>query len=93
MTAEDLAGFRADIEAPQKICYGDLDVYGCGPWCQGPMVLETLNILENLDVGRMDHNSPAYIDAVTEAMKLAAADREANSTVSAVFGTFGSWQK
>ena len=41
------------------------------------MVLQALNILEGLDLRGMGHNSPAYIHAVTEALKLAAADREA----------------
>ena len=40
------------------------------------MVLEALNILAGLDLRGMGHNSAAYIHAVTEALKLAAADRE-----------------
>ena len=40
------------------------------------MVLEALNILRGLDLRGMGHNSAAYIHAVTEALKLAAADRE-----------------
>ena len=77
MTLEDLAGFRADIEAPQRVTLKDgTKLFGCGPWCQGPMVLETLAILDGIDLKSMGHNSPAYIHAVTEAMKLAAADRE-----------------
>ena len=40
------------------------------------MVLEALNILQGLDLKAMRHNSAAYIHAVTEALKLAAADRE-----------------
>ena len=40
------------------------------------MVLEALDILEGLDLRGMGHNSAAYIHAVTEALKLAAADRE-----------------
>ena len=40
------------------------------------MVLEALNILAGLDLRGMGHNSAAYVHAVTEALKLAAADRE-----------------
>ncbi len=76
LTVEDLADFHARIEAPCCIRFGDLDVYGCGPWSQGPMVLEALNILEGLNLKSMWHNSAAYVHAVTEALKLAAADRE-----------------
>jgi gamma-glutamyltranspeptidase/glutathione hydrolase len=77
LTADDLASFRASIEPPCRTRFGDFDVYGCGAWSQGPMVLEALNILEPLALATMGHNAPAYIHAVTEALKLAAADREA----------------
>ena len=77
LTAEDLACFRADIESPCRIRFRGLDIYGCGPWCQGPMVLETLSILETVDLASIGHNSVAYIHVVAEALKLAAADREA----------------
>ena len=77
LRAHDLAEFRAHVEAPCRTRFGEFDVYGCGPWSQGPMVLEALNILEGLDLRGMGHNAPSYIHAVTEALKLAAADREA----------------
>lgn len=72
----DLAEFRANVEPPCRTRFRDLDVYGCGAWSQGPMVLEALNILEPLDLAAMGHNSAPYVHAVTEALKLAAADRE-----------------
>ncbi len=77
LTADDLASFAASIEAPCRTRFGDFDLYGCGAWSQGPMVLEALNILERVDLKALGHNTPAYIHAVTEALKLAAADREA----------------
>lgn len=76
LTAEDLSSFRAKIEKPHKISFQDYEVYGCGAWSQGPMVLETLNLLKRLDLKAMGHNSADYLHAVVEAMKLAAADRE-----------------
>lgn len=76
MTVEDLASFRARFEAPCHTRFGDVDVYGCGPWCQGPLVLEALNILDGVGLAAMGHNSADYVHSVTEAMKLAAADRE-----------------
>jgi gamma-glutamyltranspeptidase/glutathione hydrolase len=76
LAAEDLAEFRSRVEKPCRIRFGNMDVYGCGAWSQGPMVLEALNILQGLDLRGMGHNSAAYVHAVTEALKLAAADRE-----------------
>ena len=76
LTEHDLADFHSPIEPPCRIRFGEFDVYGCGAWSQGPMVLEALGILKGLDLRGMGHNSAAYIHAVTEALKLAAADRE-----------------
>lgn len=77
LSAKDLAGFQARVEAPVHTRFQGYDMYGCGAWSQGPMVLEALNILSGFDLRGMGHNSPAYVHAVTEALKLAAADREA----------------
>ena len=75
LTTQDLAEFRVRFETPVQTRFRDLDVYACGPWCQGPVVLETLNILAGLDLAALGHNSPAYIHALAEALKLAFADR------------------
>ena len=77
MTAADLAGFRVGVEPPVKTRFNGIDVYGCGPWCQGPMLLQELNIVEGLDLAALGHNTPAYIHSLTETIKLAAADRDA----------------
>jgi len=77
LAERDLASFRAKVEAPCQTRFHDFDLFGCGAWSQGPMVLEALNILEGIDLAALGHNSPAYIHALTEALKLAAADREA----------------
>ncbi len=76
-TRADLAGFHSDIEPALRARFGDIDVYGCGPWCQGPMLLQALNILDGMALRELGHNSAAYVHVVTEAIKLAAADREA----------------
>jgi len=76
ISSDDLARFTSPIEPACRIRFGEFDVYGCGPWSQGPMVLEALNILQGFDLKAMRHNFAAYIHAVTEALKLAAADRE-----------------
>lgn len=76
LTREDLAEFRSGIEPAETIRFGDIDVYSCGPWCQGPALLQTLNIVERYDLKSMGHNSPEYIHTLTEAIKLVMADRE-----------------
>ena len=76
LTAEDMANFRVAIEPPVRTRFGALDVCACGAWCQGPALLEMLNILAGIDLAAMGHNSVDYAHAVIEAIKLAFADRE-----------------
>lgn len=77
LTAEDLRDFRVKVEPPTSVSYRGYQFYGCGPWCQGPMLLEFLNLVEKADLEGLGHNSVDYIHYVTEAMKLGFADREA----------------
>jgi gamma-glutamyltranspeptidase/glutathione hydrolase len=77
LTLDDLREFSVGIETPQSVNYKGVEVYSCGPWCQGPVTLQTLSILETCDVAAMGHNSPAYLHTVIEALKLAFSDRHA----------------
>jgi gamma-glutamyltranspeptidase/glutathione hydrolase len=72
----DFAEFFAKVEEPAVSTYKDYTVYKHGFGSQGPMLLETLNILETFDLRAMRHNSADYIHTVVEAMKLAYADRD-----------------
>ena len=77
LSAEDLAGYRSAVGRPERRRFGDLDVFTCGAWCQGPVLLQTLALLEGTDVKGLGHNSADYVHRLTEALKLAFADREA----------------
>ncbi len=76
MTMEDLAGFQVGLEEPVRTSYRDVEVYCCGPWCQGPVNALALNILENYELDGMEHNSAEYIHILASALDLAFADRE-----------------
>jgi gamma-glutamyltranspeptidase / glutathione hydrolase len=73
---EDFAGYRSAIEAPVSLKFNQHTVYACGPWCQGPALLQALSVLDPDALKEMGHNSTAYLHSVTEALKLAFADRE-----------------
>lgn len=75
LTMEDTASFSVEVEVAQRGTYKDYTVYTCGAWCQGPVLIQALNLLEDEDLVTMGHNSPEYIHLVTEALKLAFADR------------------
>ncbi len=74
---DDMAGYSAKVETPEVVNYRGIDVLKCGPWCQGPVMLQQLALLEGFDLKAMRHNSPEYIHTVVECAKLAFADREA----------------
>ena len=77
MTDEDLADFHVDVEEPVGTDYMGIDVYGTGPWSQGPVIPQALNILEGYDLEDIGHNTADYIHLVSQALDLAFADREA----------------
>ncbi len=72
----DFAEFHARVEEPAKTTYRGYTVYKHSFSSQGPVLLQALNILEGFDLKAMGHDSPDYIHTVTEAMKLAYADRD-----------------
>src|SRR5579863_3126506 len=80
LSAEDLAEYRSPVVAPERRRFGDLEVFTCGAWCQGPVLLQTLALLEGTDLKGLGHNSADYVHTLTEALKLAFADREAYYT-------------
>lgn len=73
---EDFARYQATVEEPEKTTYRGVEVYKVGFWSQGPVLLQALNLLEGYDLKGLGHNSAAYIHLLSEAMKLAYADRE-----------------
>jgi gamma-glutamyltranspeptidase/glutathione hydrolase len=77
LTAADLAAFRVEIEPACRATFDGLDIYTCGPWCQGPLLSQVLNILEAFGISRIAPGTPPYIHTVVEAMKLGFADRHA----------------
>ena len=76
-TYEDLANYHGAIEKPTSTLFHGYTLYKAGPWDQGPVLLETLNILEGFDLKAMGPNSADYLHNVHEAIKLAYDDRNA----------------
>jgi gamma-glutamyltranspeptidase/glutathione hydrolase len=76
LTMQDLAEFHVAVEEPVKTTYRGYEVYACGPWCQGPVVLQTLNILEKYDLASKDRFSAEVYHLILEALKASFADRD-----------------
>jgi gamma-glutamyltranspeptidase / glutathione hydrolase len=77
LTGEDMARWRASVEAPLAYDYHGYTVMKCGPWTQGPVLLQQLALLKDIDVAALDPVGPDFVHTVVEAAKLAYADREA----------------
>ena len=76
ITMEDLAKWKPLVEEPMHTNYKGIDVYKLQQWTQGPMLLQSLNILENFDLKAMGFNSTKYIHTVYQALNFAFADRD-----------------
>jgi len=77
LTGDDLAAFVAPEEQPASVDYGGWRVHKTGPWGQGPVLLQQLRLLAGDDLAALDPTGPDFVHLVTEAAKLAFADREA----------------
>ena len=77
LTADDMASWRARYEKPVTYDYHGWTIAKTAPWGQGPVLLQSLAILNQTDIAAMDPNGPDFVHTVTEAMKLSYADREA----------------
>ena len=78
LTADDLAHWAPSVEEPVAVDFaGRYRVLKTGPWGQGPVLLQQLRLLEA--VGLLEHpaHSAEWVHLITEAAKLAFADREA----------------
>ena len=76
MTMQDLDRWQVHIEEPVTTNYKGIDVYKLTHWVQGPVMLQALNILEEIDLQSMGYNSARYIHTLYQTMNLSFADRD-----------------
>lgn len=79
LTSQDMAEWSASYEDPVSVSHGVHTVHKTGPWGQGPTMLQQLCLAETLGTGHdvREGVSADFVHRVTEAAKLAFADREA----------------
>jgi gamma-glutamyltranspeptidase/glutathione hydrolase len=76
ITMQDLDKWQVHIEEPVTTNYKGIDVFKLTHWVQGPVMLQALNILEDIDIKGMGYNSARYIHTLYQAMNLSFADRD-----------------
>lgn len=77
LSGADMAAWHATREAPALLDYGGCTIAKCGPWSQGPVMLQQLALLEGMGIADTAGDEVAFVHLITEAAKLAFADREA----------------
>lgn len=76
ITMKDLANWKVYIEEPVMTTYKGIEVYKLTTWVQSPVMLQSLNMLENFDLKSLGYNSTSYIHTLYQVMNLAYADRD-----------------
>jgi len=76
ITMEDLANWKVLEEEPLMTTYKGIEVYKLQAWTQGPVMLQALNMLEQMDLKAMGYNSARYLHTLAQVMHLSFADRD-----------------
>ena len=76
ISMDDLARWKPLLEEPLHVNYRGIDVYKLQQWSQGPMLLQSLNILENFNLSAMGYNTTQYIHTLYQTMNMTYADRD-----------------
>ncbi len=77
VTGRDIAAWRPNYEPALVASFRDLQIAKTGPWGQGPVLLQTLRLLDGFGDAELDVDTAAGIHVAAEALKLAFADRDA----------------
>ncbi len=75
VTREDLAGYQPVIEQPLRIDYRGIEVASAAVPGGGLLMLQILNVLEQFDLSRMEHNGPEHAFIVGGALAWAGVTR------------------
>ncbi len=76
ITTDDMARWKVYLEEPVMTNYKGIDVYKLTCWVQGPVMLQALNILENIDLKSLGFNTAPYVHSLYQVMNLVFADRD-----------------
>lgn len=75
LTLDDMARWQVITEDPACIEFGRYSVAKCGFWSQGPALLQQLGMLRHAGLEEHSPGSAGFVHRITEAAKLALADR------------------
>lgn len=76
LSRDDMANFHSQIGPPIRGRWRDFELLTCGPWCQGPTLIQSLLTIERAGLGGLEQNGADYLHLLTEVIKCVFADRE-----------------
>jgi gamma-glutamyltranspeptidase/glutathione hydrolase len=76
LSREDLAKFRCQVGPAIQGRWRDFEIFTCGPWCQGPTLIQSLLMIEKAGLDGLKQNSADYLHLLIEVIKCVFADRE-----------------
>jgi gamma-glutamyltranspeptidase/glutathione hydrolase len=76
LSRADLSNFRSRYEPVVAARWRDMVILTCGPWCQGPTLIQALLMLDHMGLVGLNHNTVAYLHSLIEVVKCVFADRE-----------------
>lgn len=76
LRGDDLASWQASIEPTLALDFHGCQIHKCGPWSQGPALLQCLAMLREEELAELARDDAAFIHLLSEVTKLAFADRE-----------------
>ncbi len=76
-TRDDLAGYQARISPALSTTYGGTDVHTIGGGTGGTTLVESLNLLSEIDLRELGYHTPLALHRMTQAFRIAFADRYA----------------
>lgn len=76
LSREDLAGFRSKVGPAVRGRWRDFEILTCGPWCQGPTLIQCLLMIEKAGLKGLSQGGADYLHLLTEVIKCVFADRE-----------------
>lgn len=76
LTGQDMAGWEPPVEEPVTVDFAGHRIAKCGFWSQGPVLLQSLRLLDGAGLDGLDPEGADFVHLLTEAMKLSYADRE-----------------
>jgi gamma-glutamyltranspeptidase/glutathione hydrolase len=77
LSESDFARYKVRYEPALKVSFRGLDVYGCGPWSQGPVLLQVLRLLDAFDPATFRSLNADAVHLAIESLKAAFCDRAA----------------